>query len=154
MDIEISKLEELFGDVKDKRVSNSSHKLKDILMGGYAMFSLKHPSLHSFKEQNKVEKVNLKEVYGIEKLCSDTQMRRVLDTIDPIFIRDYFSKQFRLLEKAGLVRDYHYKRGSKKYLIISNDGIQHFSSKSCSSDKCLKKSIKTVQKAKKNSSYF
>lgn len=142
MDGEITKLESLFGGVEDKRASNSSHKLEDILMSGYAMFSLKHPSLHSFKEQNKIEKINLKEVYGISKLCSDTQMRRVLDKIDPIFIRDYFSKQFKLLEKAGTVRDYHYKIGSKKYLIISNDGVQHFSSKSCSCDKCLRKEHK------------
>lgn len=64
MDGEISKLEELFGGVEDKRASNSSHKLKDILMGGYAMFSLKHPSLHSFKEQNKVEKSISKRFMG------------------------------------------------------------------------------------------
>ena len=35
MDVEISKLETLFSEVKDKRASNSSHKLKDILMSGY-----------------------------------------------------------------------------------------------------------------------
>lgn len=142
MDSEIKKLKNLFENVEDKRASNSSHKLKDILMGGYAMFSLKHPSLNSFKEQNKVERINLHEIYGIEKLCSDTQMRRVLDKIAPKFIRNYFSKQFKLLERGGIVRDYQYKVGSKKYLIASNDGVQHFSSKSCSCDKCLKKEHK------------
>jgi len=48
MDGEITKLQELFGVVEDKRASNSRHKLDDMLMIGYAMFSLKHPSLHSF----------------------------------------------------------------------------------------------------------
>ena len=32
MDVEISKLAALFGEVKDKRARNSSHKLKDILI--------------------------------------------------------------------------------------------------------------------------
>ena len=60
MDGEIRKLQALFGAVDDKRGSNSSHKLEDILMSGYAMFSLKHPSLHSFKEQKKLKKLILK----------------------------------------------------------------------------------------------
>ena len=139
MDVEISKLKELFSEVKDKRASNCSHKLKDILMSGYAMFNQKHPSLLSFEKQNEVEKANLKEVFGIEKICTDAQMRNVLDKIEPNFIRDYFPKQFELLEKSGFVDEYQYKIGSKKYLIVSNDGVQHFSSKNCSCDKCLKK---------------
>ena len=132
-------METLFSEVKDKRASNSSHKLKDILMSGYAMFSLKHPSLLSFEKQNEVEKVNLKQIFGIKKTCTDAQMRNVLDKVNPNLIRDYFPKQFKLLEQSGFIEEYQYKIGSKKYLIVSNDGVQHFSSKSCSCDKCLKK---------------
>ncbi|MFK7950007.1 MAG: hypothetical protein AB8G11_20625, partial [Saprospiraceae bacterium] len=139
MDVEISKLVALFGEVKDKRARNSSHKLKDILMSGYAMFSLKHPSLLSFEKQNKVEKANLKQVFGIQKMSTDAQMRNILDKVNPNFIRNYFSKQFKLLEQSGFAKEYQYKIGSKRYLIVSNDGVQHFSSKNCSCDKCLTK---------------
>lgn len=45
IDGEISKLPELFDTVKDNRGKNSRHKLSDILMSGYVMFSLKYPSL-------------------------------------------------------------------------------------------------------------
>lgn len=149
MDIEIEKLQTLFKGVKDNRASNSCHKLEDILMSGYAMFSLKYPSLLipiaiGIEEQNKIEKINFKTVFGIEKTCSDTNLRKVLDDVNPNFIRKYISKQFNLLEKSGLISDYQYKIGAKKYLIVSNDGVQHFSSKSCSCDKCLKKNILMV----------
>ena len=139
MDAEIEQLQNLFKEVKDKRASNSRHKLKDILMSGYAMFSLKYPSLLNFEEQNKLEKLNLKAVYGIEKNCSDTNLRKVLDEVNPNFIRKYFSKKFNLLEDSGFISDYQYKISSKKYLIVSNDGVQHFSSKNCNCDKCLTK---------------
>lgn len=139
MDVEIQKLQNLFKGVKDNRASNSCHKLEDILMSGYAMFSLKYPSLLSFEEQNKIEKINLEAVYGIKKSCSDTNLRKVLDKINPNFIRDYLPKQFNLLEESGFISEYQYKIGLKSYLILSNDGVQHFSSKDCNCNKCLTK---------------
>lgn len=139
MDGEISKLRQLFDSVKDNRGKNRRHKLSDILMSGYAMFSLKYPSLLNFEEQNKNEQLNLQSIFGISKPCSDTNLRTVLDKLNPTFIREYFHKQFNLLEKSGFIEEYQYKIGSKKYLIVSNDGVQHFSSKNCNCDKCLKK---------------
>ena len=47
----------------------------------------KYPSLLDFDKQNQVENLNLTQIYGIEKVCSDTQLRRVLDTVDPINLR-------------------------------------------------------------------
>jgi hypothetical protein len=139
MDKEISKLKELFLGVEDTRAKNSSHKLSDILMSGFAMFNLKHSSLLSFEQQNEVEKANLKEIFGIEKICSDAQLRKVLDTVNPDFIRKNFSEKFHELEQNGFISRYGYQIGSKKYLILSSDGVQHFSSKKCNCNKCLTK---------------
>jgi hypothetical protein len=62
-----------------------------------------------------------------------------LDGVDPNFIRDDFSKKFGELDDKGYISKYEYQLGSKKYLIVSSDGVQHFSSKKCSCDKCLTK---------------
>ena len=142
MDAQISELQELFSKVEDKRAKNSSHTLPDILMSGFAMFSLKHPSLLSFEEQNKVERLNLQKVFGVEKICSDAQMRKVLDVVNPNFIRKDFTAKFNKLEKQGYLSKYDYQIGEKKYLLLSNDGVQHFSSKKCSCDKCLQRKHK------------
>lgn len=142
MDGEIASLRRLFQTVKDKRASNASHKLEDILMSGYAMFALKYPSILSFEQQSVMDRANLKSVYGVEQLCSDTQLRDVLDPIDPKFLRDEFPKKFKTLRKTGLINEFAYKIGGKKYHIISSDGVQHFSSKQVSCPCCLEKKHK------------
>lgn len=142
MDGEIASLRKLFQTVKDKRASNASHKLDDILMSGYAIFALKYPSILNFEQQSIMDRANLKSIYGIGKICSDTQLRDVLDPIDPKFIRDEFSEKFKTLRKTGLVKEFAYKIGGTKYHIISSDGVQHFSSKAVSCSCCLEKKHK------------
>lgn len=142
MDIEIKSLQAIFEQVKDERAKNASHKLSDILMSGFAMFSLKYTSLLSFEEQNRIESANLQTIYGIKKVCSDVQLRSVLDTINPQFIRDLFPKKFDLLKKTGILDDFSFKIGGTEYLIASCDGVQHFSSKAVKCSCCLSKKHK------------
>lgn len=142
LDNEISNLRQIFQSVSDKRASNASHKLDDILMSGYAMFSLKYTSILDFEQQTHVEKSNLKSVYGIENICSDTQFRTVLDNLNPVFVRNLFPAKFATLRKTGLLEEYAYKIGSVKYHIVASDGVEHFSSKSIGCKCCLTKEHK------------
>lgn len=142
LDSELVKLRTIFEGVKDKRALNASHKLSDILMSGYAMFSLKHSSLHDFEQQNHVEKMNLQTVFGIKKICSQTQLRDVLDDVNPDFIRQLFPQKFAMLQKTGILDEFEYKIGGAEYLIVSSDGVQHFSSKKVSCPCCLTKTHK------------
>lgn len=142
LDSEIKYLSDIFSKVEDKRRSNASHKLADILMSGFAMFSLKSKSLLSFTELTSVEKNNLKTVYGIDRVCSDSNLREVLDGIDPKFLRELLPKKFETLRNTGLLAEYSYKIGGIGYHIVSCDGVQHFSSKSISCDCCLRKEHK------------
>jgi hypothetical protein len=138
-DSEILKMRQLFESVTDKRAKNASHKLSDILMMGFSMFALKYSSVYDFEQQSEVEKKNLQSVYGIEKICSDTQLRDVLDTVDPDFLRQLFPEKFNTLEKTGILDEFSYKIGGSTFHIISGDGVQHFSSKKVSCACCLTK---------------
>jgi len=62
--------------IKRKKLS-----LSDCLMSALAMFSLKSPSLLAFDKQCNEELVthNLKHLYGIDEIPSDTHMREVSD---------------------------------------------------------------------------
>ncbi len=44
-----------FEEITDHRRTNAKYKLADILRRGFAMFSLKSPSLLSFEEQTRAE---------------------------------------------------------------------------------------------------
>ena len=55
--------------------------LPDTLMSGFALFSLKDPSLLAFDERRKVDN-NLQRIFGIEQVPCDTQMRTTLDEVE------------------------------------------------------------------------
>lgn len=80
MDGELLKARSLFDGITDHRASNASHSLSDIFMSGLAMFSLKYSSLLDFDQQTELERENLHRVFGGADVCSDTQLRRVLDS--------------------------------------------------------------------------
>jgi Transposase DDE domain len=141
-DSEISHLRNIFQGVEDSRAANTSHKLDDILMCGYSMFALKYTSLLDFEQQTIVEKSNLSSVFGIEKICSDVQLRAVLDKMNPVFLRNLFPEKFATLRKTGLLDEFAHKIGSISYHIVACDGVQHFSSKKIACPCCLKKEHK------------
>ena len=80
--------------IKSKTIS-----LSDCLMSALAMFSLKSPSLLAFDKQRAEKLVahNLKHLYGINDVPSDTHMREILDKVDPKTIRDCFLSVFHVL---------------------------------------------------------
>ena len=88
-----------FEQVSDQRAKNIQITMPDALMSGFAMFSLKDPSLLSFEERKETDS-NLKSIYGIEKAPGDTQMRTILDEVEPEEIRPVFPRIYRELERS------------------------------------------------------
>jgi hypothetical protein len=60
---------------------NPDYTMADAIMSAFAMFSLKDPSLLAFQERRNDE--NMKNLYRIRVIPSDTQMREVGDPLDP-----------------------------------------------------------------------
>ena len=136
-----------FQEVPDHRASNAKYDLDDVLMSGFAMFNLKHPSLLDFEQQNHIEQENLRQVFGINELCTDAQMRNILDEVNPSKLRSFYPEQLRLLHKTGLRREYHFW---KKHVLLSIDGVEHFRSGKIHCDRCL---CKTHQNGEKSYSH-
>src|SRR5256885_9757937 len=59
--------------------------LADTLMAGLAMFSLKDPSLLAFCRR--AADHNLRSVFGLRAVPSDTQLRNILDEVGPDGLR-------------------------------------------------------------------
>lgn len=118
-------LSEEFAQLQDHRRANSSYELADVLRSAFSMFSLKSPSLLAFKELTKQEEKNLKAIYHLQSVPSDTQMRTTLDPLSPAPLRTIFAKLFNKLSEAGVIKEYEYWKGQ---LLISIDGVEHFCS--------------------------
>lgn len=71
------------------------------------------------------EEKNLKAIYHIQSIPGDTQMRVALDPLAPSPLRALFAKLFNKLREAGVIKEYEYW---KNHLIVSIDGVEHFSS--------------------------
>jgi len=124
-----------FEQVPDRRAENAKVSLPDALMSGFAMFSLKDSSLLAFEERKGVDS-NLRSMYRIEKVPCDTQMRTILDDVEPVQIRPVFKSVHGELERRGELRKFVFLGGS---YLVSLDGTGYFSSKKIYCSSCLQK---------------
>lgn len=139
----IDAIRSTFSKVEDIRKLKGSLALVDVLMSGFALFSLKSSSLLAFDEERKSQRFqdNMKNLFGVEKISSDTRMREILDEIDPHQLRPSFKKLFTMFQRGKCLEHYVYLN---KCYLIALDGTQYFSSKSVHCDQCLtKKARKT-----------
>ncbi len=136
LDGQIAKLRERFDRLEDHRAANSSYSLSDILMSGFAMFSLKYPSLLQFETQTQVEQQNLQQLYGVEKLCTDSQLRKVLDKLDAGRLKSFHGEHFKQLDRLGILKAY---RNYGDFLVVAVDGVTHFESGKVHCPACIEK---------------
>lgn len=130
-----SLLHQQFEKIKDHRPMNVVIPLADALMSAFAMFSLKDPSLLAFDER-RVKDKNLKKIYGISQIPSDTQMRKILDAVNPADINPLFKEVFSQLQRGGVVEQMVFMEG---HYLLSVDGTGYFSSKEISCESCLER---------------
>lgn len=122
-----------FGHVQDQR-ENSPISLGDALMSAFAMFSLKDPSLLAFDGRRNDN--NMKTLFGVNRIPSDTQMREILDTVEPQQLRPMFNDVFRQLQRGKALEPFVFHEDC--YLLCT-DGTGFFSSSRIHCDSCLEK---------------
>jgi len=136
--------EEVYSNFKkfpEFRSENLEISMADALMSGFAMFSLKDPSLLAFDERrnNDGKLMNLKSVYGIGKVPCDTTMRKILDDVTLGNFNTSFKTIFSKIQRGGALSPMKYIQG---HYILSVDGTGFFSSSKLNSEACLEKKNK------------
>src|SRR5260370_30652099 len=79
-----------FRAVEDDRTPEQlRYSLLDPLMSGFAMMFFQHPSLLQFQRsmERKRRRCNLQTLFGVHEIPSDTQMREILDGVEPEALR-------------------------------------------------------------------
>lgn len=132
-------MSQAFANFSDHRRANAKYPLTDFLGSAFAMFSLKSPSLLAFDERTKVESENLQNLYHLGAIPSDTQMRAALDPVDPQPLREIFAPLFATLQRAGVVKEYHFWQDS---VLVAVDGVEHFSSSQIHCAHCLTRTLR------------
>ena len=123
----------------DRQAGKVQFVLPDVLMAGFSMFSLKKASLLQYiTDMGKDDALarNVRTLYGLSEIPSDTQMREILDPIDPKHIVPCFRHVFNQIQRGkGLERfqvlDGHY--------LLALDGTGYFSSSTVHCKSCQEK---------------
>ena len=139
----LSTVRRCFAAVADRRRPNSvRHTLADTLSAALAMFSLKYPSLLQFDNSARLDEVvahNLRTLYGVGDAHCDTQMRSILDPLEPSVLRPAFRALHSALQRGNALQDYAYLDGA---YLLSVDGTGVFSSSRVSCKHCCEKHTK------------
>jgi hypothetical protein len=106
----------------------------DAVMSAVAMFSLKDPSLLAFQERRNDE--NMKNLFRIRQVPSDTQMRVILDPLEPDLLRPLFNDPFGQLQRGKALEPFVFHEGC---YLLSIDGTEYFSSKKVHCESCLQR---------------
>ena len=104
--------------------------LSGCLMSGLAVFSLKMPSLLQFDSRVRLGedpalRRNVRALFGVGRVPSDTAMRERLDRIGPRELRGAFRAVHASLQRGKALRSFTAPGG---HLLLSMDGTEYFSS--------------------------
>jgi hypothetical protein len=125
-------LADAFQQVPDARV-RPTISLADALMSGFALFALKDPSLLAFDERRNDPDSNLHSLFGIQVIPSDSQLRDILDAVDPEQLRPCFTALFRQLQRGNALARFAFLDGA---YLLSFDGTGYFSSRAIHCPNC------------------
>jgi len=97
-----------FEDVGETRKGKPEIPIEDALMSAFAMFSLKDPSLLAFERRRVAQETNLKSIYRMNTIPSDTQMRTILDPIPPNELRPSHNTVLNALQRGKALEKMRY----------------------------------------------
>jgi hypothetical protein len=123
-----------FEKIPDHRDAKATVALADVLMSAFAMFSLKDPSLLAFDARR--NDANMRGLFGIAQIPSDSSMRESLDPVDPEHFRVPFKDVFRQLQRGKALEPFVFHQGC---YLLALDGTGYFSSEKIHCDSCLEK---------------
>ena len=123
-----------FQEVPDHRRPNATIPLRDALLSAFSLFSLKDPSLLAFDARRNDQ--NMKSLFGIGQIPSDTRMREILDGVKPDLLRPAFTAVFRQLQRGKALEQFAFHDGC---YLLALDGTGYFSSPTVHCQSCLEK---------------
>ena len=112
--------------------------LVDALMSGLALFALKFPSLLKFDEQRHEDHIrhNLETLYGVTRAPCDTQLRDILDPVEPTTLHAAFRALFDVVQASPALDRYRFL---DQCWLVSIDGTGQYSSSAICCPDCASK---------------
>lgn len=134
-----------FGAVDETRGPEQlRYPLHDTLMSGFALMFFQHPSLLQFQRAmaKKRQRCNLQTIFGVQEIPSDTQMREILDGVEPEALRGVLPQLWEKVRRAGWGGRFTTTLPSGQhqgtYYTVALDGSEYFRSTTIQCPHCLR----------------
>ena len=136
----IQLLHDEFQQLSEPNAPANSVSLTDALLSGFALFALKDPSLLAFDDRRHDD--NLRSIYHIQHVPSDTYLRTLLDDVEPEKLRPAFRAVFRQVQRGKALEPMVFHNGC---YLLALDGTEYFSSTKIHCPACLQRKSKSGQ---------
>jgi hypothetical protein len=112
--------------------------LRDSYLSAFALFYLQDPSVLEFQRrfEDQVQSNNLRNVFGIQTIPSDTRLRELLDAPKAGFLNTVFQEYLRRVQRSKQLERYRFL--DEGYLLTL-DGSEYFASEKVHCAQCLKR---------------
>jgi hypothetical protein len=120
----------------ERRQDRVLHSLLDSYLSTFALFFLQDPSVLEFQRrfEDQVQNNNLRTVFGVSSIPSDSRLRELLDEQKPESMNEVFTEYLRRLQRSKHLERYRFLEG--RYLLTL-DGSEYFCSENVHCAHCL-----------------
>ena len=122
----------------ERRADRIQQGLRDFYLSAFALFYLQDPSLLEFQRrlEEQLQRNNLRSVFGIEAIPSDTHLREILDWQEESRLEGVFRTYLGRMQRSKQLERYQYL--DQGYLVTV-DASEYFNSEKVHCSRCLKR---------------
>jgi len=138
----IKKIKEAASKFPDKRTGkNTQYEMEDAAMGAFSVFFTQSASFLEYQQEMKRNKgrSNAESLFEMMEIPSDSQIRVLLDPVEPGYVRNIFRDVYKGLEQAKVIEG---MRSHGNSLLIAIDGTEYFSSQKIHCEKCSQRELR------------
>jgi len=138
----VKKIKEAARQFPDLRTGkNTQYEMEDAVMGAFSVFFTQCASFLEYQREMKRSKgrSNAESLFEMAEIPSDSQIRVLLDPVDPENVRSIFRDVYNGLER-GKVMDGMRSHGNS--LLVALDGTEYFSSQKIHCEKCSQRELR------------
>jgi hypothetical protein len=122
-----------------RRQDRVQQGLPDFYLSAFALFYLQDPSLLEFQRrlEEQLQRNNLRSVFGIQTIPSDTHLREVLDWQEHGSLEAVFRAYLRRMQRSKQLERYTFL---PQGYLVTMDASEYFNSEKVHCSRCLKRS--------------
>ena len=116
--------------------------MEDAALSAFSVFFTQTPSFLAYQRtmEGSKGKSNAQSLFGIHRIPSDNQIRKLLDSVKPEEVFPVFEEIFKVLEQQGQLESF---RSFADTLLIALDGTEYFSSTQIHCPHCWTRTLKS-----------